>query len=314
MSVALLNRWEARVEARRDLASAVMREIPRAERSLIVQLLARTFVDTYAHSVQNGSPAQLVEWVDRMCDAHADSPAVTKLFDGACRSLDEFFAQSGVAERERSPLRLLDDSLRPVLQKPRQTRTAVHEHLDEVDAAINRMLARLEGADPLTAEHSRAVSAWCARLARRLSLSEQETTYVARSGMIHDVGKVTTPPTILQAPRKLTDSEWVVMREHTTYGEQIILEDDRLVEFSSIVRAHHERLDGRGYPDGRARDEVPLAARIVTVADCFNAMIGRRPYRPAMAPSDALEQLQLHKGSQFDAEVVAAMHEVVHQR
>jgi len=314
MSVALLNRPAARVEARADLTSAVMREVPKDERSLIVHLLARTFVDTYTHSLRDGSPAQLVDWVDRMCDAHADTPAVTKLFVGACRSLDEFFAGSGVAECERAPLRLLDDSLRPILQKPRQLRAAVHEHVDEVDAAIDQMLGRLEDADPLTAEHSRAVSAWCARLARRLSLSEQETTYVARSGMIHDVGKVTTPPSILQAPRRLTDTEWVLMREHTTYGEQIIIEDGRLAKFSLIVRAHHERLDGRGYPDGRVRDEVPLAARIVTVADCFNAMIGRRPYRPAMAPSDALEQLHLHKGSQFDRDVVAAMHEVVHQR
>jgi len=314
VSVALLNRPAARIEARADLTSAVMREVPKNERNLIVQLLARTFVDTYAHSLGAGSSDQLVDWVDRMCDAHADTPAVSKLFAGACRSLDEFFARSGVAESERAPLRLLDDSLLPILQKPRQLRAAVHEHVNEVDAAIDQMLGRLEDADPLTAEHSRAVSAWCARLARRLSLSEQETTYVARSGMIHDVGKVTTPPSILQAPRSLTDSEWVLMREHTTYGEQIIVEDGRLAEFSLIVRAHHERLDGRGYPDGRVRDEVPLAARIVTVADCFNAMIGRRPYRPAMAPSDALEQLHLHKGSQFDRDVVAAMHEVVHQR
>ena len=314
MSAALIARFEARTEAHLDLASAVMREVPSGERNLIVQLLARTFVDTYAHSAAAGSPAQLVDWVDRMCDAHADTPAVTKLFRGACRSLDDFFAAQGVAERERKPLRSLEDSLREVLQKPRTTRAAAREHVDEVDAAISGMLARLEGADPLTAEHSRSVSSWCGRLARRLSLSEKETTYVARAGMIHDVGKVTTPPSILQAPRELTEAERVTMREHTTYGEQIILEDKRLGEFSLIVRAHHERIDGHGYPDGRERDEVPLAARIVTVADCFNAMIGRRAYRPAMAPSDALEQLQLHKGSQFDSEVVAAMHEVVLQR
>jgi HD-GYP domain-containing protein (c-di-GMP phosphodiesterase class II) len=314
MSAGLLLRPEAHLESRGDLASAVLAGVPRTERSLIVQLLARTFVDTYAHSAAHGTPAQLIDWVDRMCDAHADAPAVNRLFGGACRSLDDFLARNGAAESERKPLRSLDGALRAVLEKPRKTRLAGHEHVDEVDAAINESLARLEGADPLTAEHSRAVSAWCGRLARRLSLSEAETIHVARSGMIHDIGKLTTPVSILRAPRKLTEPEWVLMREHTTYGEALILQDERLLEFSTVVRAHHERLDGRGYPDGRVRDEVPLAARIVTVADCFNAMIGRRPYRAAMAPADALEQLQLHKGTQFDPEVVAAMHEVVHQR
>jgi putative two-component system response regulator len=129
--------------------------------------------------------------------------------------------------------------------------------------------------------------------------------------MIHDIGKVTTPVEILHAPRKLTDEEWVVMRSHTTAGERIVMEDSGLAQFAPIVRSHHERLDGKGYPDKLRAEDLDLHTRIVTVADCFNAMIGRRPYRPPMSPTRALEQLDANIGTQFDKDVVAAMHEVV---
>jgi HD-GYP domain-containing protein (c-di-GMP phosphodiesterase class II) len=115
----------------------------------------------------------------------------------------------------------------------------------------------------------------------------------------------------LHAPRKLTDEEWVLMRSHTTAGEKIVLEASSLAQFAPIVRSHHERLDGKGYPDGLGAEQIPLHTRIVTVADCFNAMIGRRPYRAPMAPASALEQLDANVGKQFDADIVAAFHEVV---
>ncbi len=148
-------------------------------------------------------------------------------------------------------------------------------------------------------------------MARRLTLSDEEITFVSRCGMIHDIGKVTTPKEILHAPRKLTDDEWVFMRSHTTAGEKIVLQDPNLSSFAPVVRWHHERLDGKGYPDGLSAADLSLYTRIVTVADCFNAMIGRRPYRPPMAPVKALEQLDANIGTQFDGEIVAAMHDVV---
>jgi putative nucleotidyltransferase with HDIG domain len=175
------------------------------------------------------------------------------------------------------------------------------------------MLVRLDAADPLTAEHSRAVAVWCSRIARRLTLSAEDVTFASRCGMIHDVGKVTTPKEILHAPRKLTDDEWVFMRSHTTAGEKIVLEDKTLAAFAPVVRSHHERLDGKGYPDGLVADQLSLHTRIVTVADCFNAMIGRRPYRPPMPPARALEQLDANVGTQFDADIVAVFHEIVNK-
>jgi HD-GYP domain-containing protein (c-di-GMP phosphodiesterase class II) len=104
------------------------------------------------------------------------------------------------------------------------------------------------------------------------------------------------------------------MREHTIAGEQLILDSTLTLDYAAAVCSHHERLDGRGYPDSMPDREIPLAVRIVTMADCFNAMIGRRPYRPAMAPGLALEQLAKHSGTQFDPEIVKAMHDIVRKR
>ena len=296
---------------RAEIAAALAAHIPSSERTLLVELVADAFVDAYASGCRDGSHEDLVRWIDRMCDAHVYSPAIVNFFGNACSLLDGYLAPRGYAGVYRAPLRALERPIRKVLAKPRQSSRPVDERLGEVDASINAMLVRLDAADPLTAEHSRAVAAWCSRLARRLMLSEEEITFVSRCGMIHDVGKVTTPTEILHAPRKLTDAEWVAMRSHTTAGERIVLDDPNLAIFARPVRHHHERLDGKGYPDGLFAESLELHTRIVTVADCFNAMIGRRPYRPPMSPTRALEQLDANIGTQFDKDIVAAMHEVV---
>jgi putative nucleotidyltransferase with HDIG domain len=296
---------------RAEIAAALAENVPAAERTLLVELIADAFVDAYASGCRDGTHEELIRWVDRMCDAHADSPVIVSFFGSACDVLDGYLAPRGFSVAHRAPLRALERPIRKVLAKPRRSSRPIQEQLDETDAAINAMLVRLDAADPLTAEHSRAVAVWCSRIARRLTLSAQDITFVSRCGMIHDIGKVTTPKEILHAPRKLTDEEWVLMRSHTTAGEKIVLEASSLAQFAPIVRSHHERLDGKGYPDGLGAEQIPLHTRIVTVADCFNAMIGRRPYRAPMAPASALEQLDANVGKQFDADIVAAFHEVV---
>ena len=183
--------------------------------------------------------------------------------------------------------------------------------IDDVDAALEELFEQLDLASPLMAEHSRAVAAWCSRLGRTLGLSETEITFVTRCGLIHDIGKTRTPVEILEAPRKLTAEEWVIMRAHTTDGSAMVERIPILRAFVPIVRGHHERLDGKGYPDGLSATSITLAARIVAVADCFNAMIGRRPYRPAMPPTEALNELERHRGTQFDPKIVEAMVQIV---
>ncbi len=303
----------ALTEARAEIVSSMVAAIPANERTLIVHLLARSFVDAYAGALSEQRPQHVVAWVDKMCDTHAESLSVARLFDSACDSMDDFFAANRFDEAYRAPIRALHGSLRDVVRKPRKAIGHAPAQINEIDAAINRAVARLDRADPLTAEHSRAVGAWCARIARRLTLSDHEITHVARCGLIHDIGKSATPPDILNAPRQLTEDEWAIMRDHTRTGDLLASADPHLGVFRAPIRGHHERLDGRGYPDNLSGDRIPLHVRIVTVADSFNAMIGRRPYRPPMRPAVALEQLDRNAGTQFDPEVVAAMHAVVEQ-
>ncbi len=120
-----------------------------------------------------------------------------------------------------------------------------------------------------------------------------------------------TPLEILQAPRKLTDAEWNVMRAHVLTGHEMVRDHHKLREFSGVVRSHHERFDGKGYPDQLDRTRIPIGVRIVSVADSFNAMIGRRPYRTPMPPDRAVEELKRNAGGQFDPNVVEALVDVI---
>jgi putative nucleotidyltransferase with HDIG domain len=188
---------------------------------------------------------------------------------------------------------------------------AVPMPVDEIDVQIDGLIRELDRVAPLTAEHSRAVSAWCARIARKLGLDASAVIYLARCGLVHDVGKLLTPSAILEAPRRLSMAEWSVMQLHPGDGAEIVSSLPDLRQFVPIVRWHHERIDGHGYPDGLRTSAIPLAARIVTVADSFNAMIGRRPYRLPLSPTDALEELLRNSHSQFDPEIVEAMTRIV---
>jgi HD-GYP domain-containing protein (c-di-GMP phosphodiesterase class II) len=134
---------------------------------------------------------------------------------------------------------------------------------------------------------------------------------VARGGLIHDVGKSQTPLEILNAPHKLTDDEMDVMRAHAAIGHEIVSSYPKLADLRVMVRSHHERFDGRGYPDQLDRSRIPVYVRIVSVADTFNAMIGRRPYRAPFSPSRAIAELQSAAGTQLDPDVVRALLDVV---
>jgi two-component system cell cycle response regulator len=167
------------------------------------------------------------------------------------------------------------------------------------------LLRALAERDPGLGSHAETV-AMAAATAEALGLPQDEVENVRHASELHDVGKVAIPDAILGKPGPLTDEEWSFVRRHTVIGERIILAAPALARVAVLVRASHERWDGAGYPDGVSGEAIPLGARIVAVADAFAAMIAGRPYRAARTPEEALGELQLAAGTQFDPVVVDA--------
>jgi two-component system cell cycle response regulator len=174
------------------------------------------------------------------------------------------------------------------------------------------LLRALAERNPDLGEHLTTVAELAVAVAQRLGLDEVAVEQVRHAADLHDVGKVAIPDAILNKPGPLNDEEWVFMRRHTIIGERIVAAAPALREVAVLVRASHERHDGKGYPDGLAGDDVPLGARIVSVCDSYDAMVADRPYRAALPQHVALEELDRCAGTQFDPAVVAAFRAAVH--
>ncbi len=155
-------------------------------------------------------------------------------------------------------------------------------------------------------DHSHGVAELAAQVAQKLMLTEQEVERVRLAAELHDVGKVAIPEAILNKPGPLEDDEWEYVRRHSVIGERILSAAPSLHRVAQIVRASHERMDGTGYPDRLTGAEIPLGARIIAVADAYDAMTTARPYSSPMAPDAAVAELRRCAGSQFDATVVEA--------
>jgi ribonuclease P protein subunit RPR2 len=164
----------------------------------------------------------------------------------------------------------------------------------------------LEAKDPYTRGHSERVGAWGRRLAGALGLTAADVDTVTEAGLLHDIGKIGVPETVLRKAGGLDPDEWALMRTHPVVGAQIVAPFEFFADGARVIRHHHERWDGSGYPDGLAADAIPLGARIVAVADVFDALTSDRPYRPALPRERALALLAAEAGRTLDADVVAA--------
>jgi diguanylate cyclase (GGDEF)-like protein/putative nucleotidyltransferase with HDIG domain len=182
------------------------------------------------------------------------------------------------------------------------------EHL----AAVIVLAETLDMRDTSTARHSETVGRYAKLIAAEMGMGARETERVHLAGMLHDIGKIGISDTILQKPGKLTDAEWDEMRKHPELGARI-LDGARLDDISAWVRAHHERPDGRGYPEGLADDDIPIQAKILAVADSYEAMTAERVYKPGLPHEAAREELLRCAGSQFDPAVVLAFINVLSQ-
>jgi HD-GYP domain-containing protein (c-di-GMP phosphodiesterase class II) len=170
---------------------------------------------------------------------------------------------------------------------------------------LTQLSDQLQEVDPYLHGHSRRVSSYAGRIARELRLSASEIGKIEAAALVHDVGKIYTPQEILNKPGRLTDREFAIVKLHPRDGAEL-LGDVGDAELTAIVLHHHERLDGDGYPDGIGGEEIPLGARIIAVADTFDAITSTRPYRPPRSHKEAIDILSRESGKQLDADVVAA--------
>jgi putative nucleotidyltransferase with HDIG domain len=173
------------------------------------------------------------------------------------------------------------------------------------------LIATLDARDRYTAGHSAAVAIYSRDIAERMGLGDQVRDQAYLCGLVHDIGKIGLPPGLLEKPGALTLEERRQMQEHSAIGERILAHVDEYSEIARIVRHHHERIDGQGYPDGLADDDIPLVSRIIAVADAYNAMTSHRPYRDAMPSRVARLRLAQAVESQFDTGVVAAFEAIL---
>ena len=219
------------------------------------------------------------------------------------------YRESSLSEQHKNTLGLLVAHLDTLLDN-----RAVHAALqDSMKETLITLASMLEARDRYTKDHSSRVSQMSVTFAAKMGLDHDTIELIRTGGLLHDLGKVGIPDSILLKQGRFTDQEFARMKAHPAIGDSILKNLDGLVRERQIVRHHHERIDGRGYPDRLKGDEIPLPARIVCVADAIDAMTSHRVYRLAQPLSFCLEQLERGSGTQFDSQVVEVAIEAVEE-
>ncbi len=178
-------------------------------------------------------------------------------------------------------------------------------------ASVKALAAAVDARDPYTRSHSARVSALSRIIAVEMQLSPDEIRRVQLSALLHDIGKIGIPDAILNKPAALTAEEWVIMKTHAPLGASILAAVEPLADLVPIVRAHHERYDGAGYPDGLSGDAIPLGAYIVSAADAYEVIVSKRAYKSAQSVDFAVSELRRCSGTQFHPDVVEAFVRVI---
>jgi putative nucleotidyltransferase with HDIG domain len=179
----------------------------------------------------------------------------------------------------------------------------IHRALHQAVAALAHAM---EIRDPYTSGHQKRVSALARLIAQEMDLPRNRVEVVRLGATLHDIGKIGAPAEILAKPTRLSPAEMALIREHASLGSEILEHVDFDAPVATIVRQHHERLDGTGYPDGLRGDRILLEARIIAVADTVEAMASHRPYRPALGIDHALHEIRAQRGIKYDAAAVDA--------
>jgi putative nucleotidyltransferase with HDIG domain len=206
------------------------------------------------------------------------------------------------AARQRQLERYAAD-LREVFK---QERSRAQELRRSYRATVRALSNAVEARDAYTGKHAERVTAYGMELARAVGLSIEESPQIEFGFLLHDIGKVAVPDAILFKTSTLSEKEYALITQHPVVGAEILRDVDFIGEGKLVVRHHHERWDGTGYPDGLAGEEIPLAARVFAVADTLDALTTDRPYRPASDWTNARAEIRRFSGTQFDPTVIAA--------
>ena len=205
----------------------------------------------------------------------------------------------------------LQTNLAYEVEKKTQEVTAQHEKLEKISRQIATTLSgAIDAKDTYTNGHSTRVAEYSREISRRAGFSEEVQDEIYMMGLLHDVGKIGIPDAIINKPAKLTDEEYSIIQKHPVTGAKILKNITEFPKLSTGARWHHERYDGKGYPDGIAGEEIPTEARIIAVADAYDAMSSRRSYRDVLPQAKVREEVEKGKGTQFDpvfAEIMLSM-------
>jgi len=254
-----------------------------------------------------------VQFAQSICRMHPHLPVVVITAWGdidTCRQALEAGASDFITkpiEFDNLPF-ILESNLQ---RKKIERRRLSEERADVLFKAIKALAAAVDAKSHFTGRHSAHMAEMCLQIGRELGLSEERMTTLELAAHIHDVGKIGTPDAVLDKPGRLTPDEWHEILRHPAVGADFLADIEELAEVASIIRHHHERFDGTGYPDGLKGDGIPFLSKILAVADAFEAMTSDRPYRGASTWEDALSELEANSGTQFDPVVVEAAGRVI---
>jgi putative two-component system response regulator len=288
-------------EERAALKALGVRSATSLEGEDIVGMCADGFFDCLVVELQN--PLTIMFCNDIKSDPHTDVPIIV-LVDEVTQTLAPEAYAIGVDNVMTLPVQPQALAMRALKLCERQREQRALENPMGVLAAVSRTV---EKHDPYTAGHIERLRALSGHVGRSLGLQRAQVEAVRVAGLLHDIGKIAVPGDILRKRGPLTEPEWRLVRQHPSHGSEIVgtLRQGELI--APMVRAHHERWDGTGYPDHLGETDIPLGGRIISVVDAFDAMTTDRPYRRALTLEEARKRLGDGAGTQFDPNIVEAL-------